>query len=352
MIIDLRSDTVTLPTPGMRDAMMSAPIGDDVFGEDPSVNQLEKKLAALFGKEAAIYCPSGTMTNQVGIRILTNPFEEMICFSGAHIYRYEGGGLAGNSQLSVRLLEGDRGRFTVKDIEPNINNTADPHQPITSLIALENTVVRGGGSVWSIDQVQDIRKFALSKGIKTHLDGARIFNALVEMGDSHGGHGGHVGPADFASNFDTVSVCLSKGLGAPVGSVLLCNKSVEYKARRARKAFGGGMRQAGFLAAAGIYALDNHVDRLKDDHKRAHSIESVLKGLPWVASVVPVETNIIIFSVNNPLTPDQVLAELSNHNIRAVKFRGPQEIRMVTHLDFTDDMLDHTVTVLKKLRFN
>lgn len=343
MVIDLRSDTVTLPTPGMRDAMMSAPIGDDVFGEDPSINQLEKKIAALFGKEAAVYCPSGTMTNQIGIRILTNPFEEMICFSGAHIYRYEGGGIAGNSQLSVRLLDGDRGRFTVADIEQNINNAADPHQPVTSLIALENTVVRGGGSVWSIAQVRDIRKFALSKGIKTHLDGARIFNALAESGDN---------AADFASNFDTVSVCLSKGLGAPVGSVLLCPKDVEYKARRARKAFGGGMRQAGFLAAAGLYALDNHIGRLKEDHKRAKALGSVLKDVAWVDSVAPVDTNIIIFSVRNPLTTDQVLAELSNHNIRAVKFRGPQEIRMVTHLDFTDDMLDRTVTVLKKLRFN
>jgi threonine aldolase len=343
MTIDLRSDTVTLPTPGMRDAMMNAPVGDDVFGEDPSVNQLEKKIAALFGKEAAVYCPSGTMTNQIGIKILTNPFEEMICFSGAHIYRYEGGGIAGNSQLSVRLLDGDRGRFTVADIEQNINNSADPHQPFTTLIAIENTVVRGSGSVWPISQVRDIRKFAVSKGFKTHLDGARIFNALAESGDS---------PIDFAANFDTVSVCLSKGLGAPVGSVLLCSKDMEYKARRARKAFGGGMRQAGFLAAAGIYALDHHIGRLKDDHRRAKTLGSALKEAPWVDSVAPVDTNIIIFSVVNPLTTDQVLAELSNHNIRAVKFRGPNEIRMVTHLDFTDDMLDRAVTVLKKLRFS
>jgi threonine aldolase len=340
MTIDLRSDTVTLPTPGMRDAMMSAPIGDDVFGEDPTVNQLEKKIAAIFGKEAAIFCPSGTMTNQVGIRMLTNPFEEMICFSGAHIYRYEGGGLAGNSQLSVRLLDGDRGRFTVKDIEPHINNSADPHQPFTTLIALENTVVRGGGSIWSTEHVKDIRKFALSKGIKTHLDGARIFNALVETGDS---------PASFASHFDTVSVCLSKGLGAPVGSVLLCNKDVEYKARRIRKAFGGGMRQAGFLAAAGIYALDHHVARLKDDHRRAKTLGAAIKDLSWVESVDPIDTNIIIFSVINTLTTDQVLSELTSNNIRAVKFRGPKEIRMVTHLDFTDNMLDQAITSLRKI---
>lgn len=342
-MIDLRSDTVTLPTPAMREAMMSAPIGDDVFGEDPTINQLEKKIAALFGKEAAIFCPSGTMTNQIGIRILTNPSDELICFSGAHIYRYEGGGIAGNSQLSVRLLDGDRGRFTADDVRNNINNTADPHQPFTTLIAIENTVVRGGGSIWPLAQMSDIRQLALSKGIKTHLDGARIFNALVETGDS---------PATIAANFDTVSVCLSKGLGAPVGSVLLCNRDLEYKARRARKAFGGGMRQAGFLAAAGIYALDHHVQRLKDDHRRAKALGATLKELSWVESVVPVDTNIIIFSLPNPLTQDQVLAELLKHDIKAVKFRGPNELRMVTHLDFTDDMLDRATTVLKKLRFS
>ena len=343
MTIDLRSDTVTVPTPGMRDAMMSAPIGDDVFGEDPSVIQLEKKIAALFGKEAAVYCPSGTMTNQIGVRILTSPFDEIICYSGAHIYRYEGGGLAGNSQLSVRLLDGDRGRFSVKDIQTNINNAADPHQPITSLIAIENTVVRGGGSYWSLSDIADIRKFAVSKGVKTHLDGARIFNALAETGDN---------PAAVAQHFDTVSVCLSKGLGAPVGSVLLCSKDLETKARRARKAFGGGMRQAGFLAAAGSYALDNHITRLKDDHRRAKVLGETLKGLSWVKSVAPVDTNIIIFSVIDSLTPDQVLAELSTHKIRAVKFRGPDELRMVTHLDFTEDMLDHAVNILRKIKID
>jgi threonine aldolase len=337
MNIDLRSDTVTLPTPGMREAMMSAPIGDDVFGEDPSVNQLEKKIAALFGKEVAVYCPSGTMTNQIGIRILTNPFEEIICYSQAHIYRYEGGGIAGNSQLSVRLIDGDRGRFTVKDIEHNINNPADPHQPITSLIAVENTVVRGGGSIWSLQQMADIRKFAVSKGVKTHLDGARIFNALAETGDS---------PADVATNFDTISVCLSKGLGAPVGSVLLCNKDMETKARRARKAFGGGMRQAGFLAAAGIYALDNHVTRIRDDHRRAKELGAALKNLGWVKNIDPVDTNIVVIGVEDSTKALQVL---SDNGIRAVKFRGPNEIRMVTHLDFTDAMLDEAVTTLKKL---
>jgi threonine aldolase len=338
MIVDLRSDTVTLPTPGMRDAMMSAPIGDDVFGEDPSVIQLEKKIAALFGKEAAVFCPSGTMTNQIGIRILTNPFEEIICYSGAHIYRYEGGGIAGNSHLSLKLLDGDRGRFTVKDIESNIGNPADPHSAITSLIALENTVVRGGGSYWSLSQIADIRNFALAKGIKTHLDGARIFNALAETGDN---------PATIASYFDTVSVCLSKGLGAPVGSVLLCSSELELKARRARKAFGGGMRQAGFLAAAGTYALDNHITRLKDDHRRARVLGDTLKNLSWVKSIDQVDTNIIVFEVDDQ---DKALSALSEHNIKAVKFRTQKELRMVTHLDFTDDMLDHAITALKKIK--
>jgi threonine aldolase len=337
MIIDLRSDTVTLPTPGMRDAMMSAPIGDDVFGDDPTVNQLEKKIAALFGKEAAIFCPSGTMTNQIGLRILSNPFDEIICYSGAHIYRYEGGGIAGNSGLNTRLIDGDRGRFTVKDIENQLGNPADPHSAITSLIAIENTVVRGGGSYWSLSQIADIKKFAASKGIKTHLDGARIFNALVETGDS---------PATIGSYFDTVSVCLSKGLGAPVGSVLLCSKEFEQKARRARKAFGGGMRQAGFLAAAGIYALDHHVTRLKDDHKRAKILGDTLKNLSWVKSVDQVDTNIVVFSVEDQ---DKALNELANHNIKVVRFRGPNELRIVTHLDFNDEMLDYTVRELKKI---
>jgi threonine aldolase len=337
MQIDLRSDTVTLPTAGMREAMMSAPVGDDVFGEDPSVNQLEKKIAALFGKEAAIYCPSGTMTNQIGIRILTNPFEEIICYSEAHIYRYEGGGLAGNSQLSVRLIDGDRGRFSVKDIENNINNSADPHQPLTSLIAIENTVVRGGGSFWTLGQMAGIRTFAVGKRVRTHLDGARIFNALAETGDS---------PADIAKQFDTVSVCLSKGLGAPVGSVLLCSKEFETKARRARKAFGGGMRQAGFLAAAGIYALDHHITRLKDDHKRARSLAAALKERSWVKAIDPVDTNIIVIRVDDS---ERTLQEFAKNNIRAVKFRGPNEIRMVTHLNFTDDMLDEAIKVFKKL---
>jgi threonine aldolase len=324
----------------MREAMMQAKIGDDVFGEDPSVTELEKKCASLLGKEAAVFCPSGTMTNQIGIRILTQPYEEIMCFEGAHIYKYEGGGLAGNSSLSVRTLKGDRGRLSVEEISANINNGSDPHQPISSLVALENTVVRGSGSFYTLRQIDSISAFTKSKRIRLHLDGARLFNAIAETGDN---------PAEYGKHFDTISICLSKGLGAPVGSVLLCNKEDEVKARRMRKAFGGGMRQAGFLAAAGIYALDHHVTRLKDDHRRAGALEQTLRELPWVASMLPVDTNIIMITVAPSLTVEKVLKTLLENNIKAVGF-GPQTIRMVTHLDFNDDQLQFATDQLKKIK--
>lgn len=340
MVADLRSDTLTLPTPGMRDAMMHAAIGDDVFGEDPSVIELEKKSAALLGKEAAVFCPSGTMTNQIGIRILTQPYEEIMCFEGAHIYKYEGGGLAGNSALSVRTLKGDRGRLSIDEIGANVNNGKDPHQPISSLVALENTVVRGSGSYYTLKQISEISSFTKSKGIKLHLDGARLFNALTETKDL---------ATEYGKHFDTISICLSKGLGAPVGSVLLCNKADEVKARRMRKAFGGGMRQAGFLAAAGSYALDHHIERLKEDHARAKVLEQIIRPLPWVKSMLPVDTNIIMVTILDSLTVEGVLQKFLEHGIRAVSF-GHQTIRMVTHLDFTDDMLQHAVDSLKKIK--
>lgn len=341
MVVDLRSDTVTQPTPGMKEAMMSAEIGDDVFGEDPSVNVLEKKCAALLGMEAAVYCPSGTMTNQIGIKILTQPFDEVICYKGAHIYKYEGGGIAGNSHASVRLLEGDRGRLSVEEIAANLNNASDPHQPLSTLIALENTVVREAGSYYSLKEIRSIREFARSKGLKMHLDGARLFNAITESGDK---------PVEYGKYFDTISICLSKGLGAPVGSVLLCSKELEPKARRMRKALGGGMRQAGFLAAAGSYALNHHIQRLKEDHVRAQALGKMLTQVSWVKSVMPVDTNIIIFTVADHLSAEGVLAGLAAHHIKAIKF-GHQQIRMVTHLDIDDRMMDKTLDVIKKIDF-
>lgn len=341
MIVDLRSDTVTKPTKGMHEAMMTAQVGDDVFGEDPSVKALEQKCASMLGMDAAIFCPSGTMTNQIGIKILTQPYDEVICYKGSHIYKYEGGGVAGNSLASVRLLEGNRGRLSVEEVAANINNTQDVHQPISSVVSLENTVVREAGSFYYLKDIAVISEFARSKGLNMHLDGARFFNALTETSDK---------AMDYGKYFDSISICLSKGLGAPVGSVLVCKKELEPKARRMRKAFGGGMRQAGFLAAAGIYALNNNITRLKDDHVRAAQLGKALSNANWVKSMMPVDTNIVIFSVIDKVTPEQVLAKLSEHEIKVIKF-GAQEIRLVTHLDFDDRMLEKTVDVIKKLSF-
>jgi threonine aldolase len=341
MTIDLISDTVTKPTPPMLQAMIQAPVGDDVFGDDPTVNQLEAKCAEILGMDSAMFCPSGTMTNQIGIKVLTQPYEEVICYKGSHIYKYEGGGLAGNSNVSVRLLNGDRGRLSVQEIESNINNSKDAHQSVTSVVALENTVVREAGSYYVLPQIKEVSEFARSRGLKMHLDGARLFNALVETGDS---------PKEYGKYFDTISICLSKGLGAPVGSILAFKKEYEMKARRVRKAFGGGMRQAGFLAAAGIYALDNNVKRLKEDHAKAKILGKELQNLSWVKSVMPVDTNIVLFEVASNLTPEKVLAKFLEYNIKALPF-SQTEIRLVTHLDFTDDMMNKTIEVFKKISF-
>jgi threonine aldolase len=342
MIVDLRSDTVTKPTRGMQEAMMGAKVGDDVFGEDPSVKELEEKCASMLGMAAGIYCPSGTMTNQIGIKILTQPYDEVICYKGSHIYKYEGGGVAGNSLASMRLLEGNRGRLSVEEIAANINNIQDVHQPISSVVSLENTVVREAGSYYYLKDITTISDFARSKGLKMHLDGARFFNALAETGDK---------AIDYGEHFDSISICLSKGLGAPVGSVLVVgNKELEIKARRMRKVFGGGMRQAGFIAAAGSYALDHHVRRLKEDHVRAAELGKVLGSVNWVKSMMPVDTNIVIFSVIENISPENVLAKLADHDIKAIKF-GAQEIRLVTHLDVDDRMLDKAVEVIKKISF-
>jgi threonine aldolase len=338
MIADLRSDTFTKPTPGMLEAMMSAEVGDDVFGEDPTINALEEKGAKLFGMESAIFCPSGTMTNQVAIRVHTQLQDEVVCDFRSHIYQYEGGGIASNSGVSVQLLDGDRGRLTANQISQSINPD-DIHKPVTRLIGLENTVNKGGGSYYDLDEIKKIRQVADEHDLRMHLDGARLFNALEETREK---------PEDYGAQFDTISVCLSKGLGAPVGSLLLGTSEMIKKARRVRKVFGGGMRQAGFLAAAGIYALDNHIERLSEDHARARTIGEALKGAPFVEELMPIDTNIIIFSLIEGISTDRVLKELQKQGILALPF-GPREVRMITHLDFTEDMLEHTLNVLKKL---
>ena len=338
MIIDLRSDTVTKPGKAMMDAMMSAPVGDDVFNEDPTVLSLEEKSAALFNKEAALFCPSGTMTNQIAIKCHTQPGDELICDVNSHIYNYEGGGISFNSGVQAKLVNGDRGRITAELIEQNINPEYD-WLTRTSLVSLENTVNRAGGSFYDIDSIKAIKDVCIRKQLPLHLDGARVFNAIVENNYT---------TRDLGARFDSVSICLSKGLGAPVGSLLLGTKDFIKKARRIRKVFGGGMRQAGFLAAAGIYALDNNIERLKEDHQRAKKIEEELKALPYVESIMPVDTNIVIFNLTDKYTAASFDEALKPYDIKSSAF-GKQTVRFVTHLDFTDDMLMKVIEVLRKL---
>ena len=327
-ILDLRSDTLTQPTAGMKEAMFAAPLGDDVFGEDPTVNALETKIAALFGMEAALFCPSGTMTNQIAIRLHTGPQKEVICHQYSHIYLYEGGGIMANSMASVKLLTGDLGKITASQVAEAINPD-DVHAPETTLVSLENTMNKGGGSIYTLDEIKPIHALCKEKGLKLHLDGARFFNALVETGES---------PADWGAHFDTISICLSKGLGCPIGSVLLGTKTDIKRAKKVRKVFGGGMRQAGFLAAAGIYALDHQVERLKEDHRRARVLGKFLVQAPPVAEVLPVATNIVIARLEGK-SPEIYLQELSSKGIKGVKF-GKDLVRFVTHLDFGDAHLE------------
>ncbi len=327
MKIDLRSDTFTLPTPGMLDAMMSAQVGDDVFSEDPTVAALEKKASSLFGMEAGLFCPSGTMTNQIAINVHTEPGQEVICHKYAHIYNYEGGGMAFNSGVQVRTLGDNTGQIDPTQIPDLIHSGPDVHGAPTGLISLENTSNKGGGTTLKMKDLQAIRSIANENELPVHLDGARIFNALVENSQT---------TQEMGEQFDSISVCLSKGLGAPVGSVLLGSSDFIEKAKRIRKRFGGGMRQSGYLAAAGIYALDHHVDRLAEDHKKAKEIASILKDCSFVESVVPVETNIVIFSLVNEIRQEDFIKRLQKKNIYAINM-GPNKMRFVTHLDYTDD---------------
>lgn len=332
MIIDLRSDTVTKPSKEMIEAMMKAKVGDDVFDEDPTIKQLEQKIAAIFGKEDAIFCPSGTMTNQIAIKILSQPQQELICDKLSHIYLHEGGGVAFNSGLSMRLLNGDRGRIRAIDVEENINPD-QVYLPETALVSLENTCNKGGGSCYKLNEIQEIRSVCIKHNIKLHLDGARIFNALTNTGDTS---------VEMGKCFDTISVCFSKGLGAPVGSALISDTFHIKKARRVRKVFGGGMRQSGFLAAAAIFALDNNRQGLKNDHDRAKIIEKELKKISYIREILPVETNIIVFKLDDKVDSTLFINVLKEKNILVAPF-GKQLIRMVTHLDFTEIMLEKLI---------
>lgn len=339
-MVDLRSDTVTRPTPAMREAMMSAEVGDDVFGEDPTVNTLEERMAALFGHEAGLFCASGTLTNQIAVNVHTRPGDEVIGDEGMHIYRYEGGGVMANSGCSVKLLVGDRGRFTAEDVEASINDPDNPHLARTRLVNVENSANRGGGSVWDIGEVERIRRVCDAHGLALHMDGARIFNAMAVDSTK---------PTQWGSLFHSISICLSKGLGAPVGSVLTGTKHFIHEARRVRKRFGGGMRQAGILAAAGLHALDHHVARLTEDHARAELLGTALAAHPHVATVLAVQTNIVVAKLRGQVPVDRFLAQLRGHGVLAVAF-GPGMVRMVTHLDVDDEALDRVIAALRSIR--
>lgn len=338
MIIDFRSDTVTKPTQGMLEAMFKAKVGDDVFGEDASINELEAIAADMFGMEAAIFCPSGTMTNQIAIKCHTQPGDEVICDESSHIYQYEGGGIAFNSGASVKLLAGDRGRITAAQVSAAIQPD-DPHRAHTSLVSLENTSNRGGGSCYDFDEIKKIGSLCKEKGLAFHLDGARLWNAMIAKKES---------AKQYGEVFDSISICLSKSLGCPVGSLLLGKKDFIKKARRVRKVFGGGMRQAGFLAAAGIYALQNNIDRLAEDHQHAAQIADVITGKQFVKFILPVETNIIIFELDESITAPALVTRLKEHNILGYAI-SPNRVRLVLHLDINAVMVKRTIEVFNQL---
>ena len=339
MLIDFRSDTVTRPTSGMLEAMRLAPLGDDVFGEDPSINALEQLASDLFGMEAALFCPSGTMTNQIAIKCHTQPGDEVICDQDSHIYQYEGGGIAFNAGCSVRLLSGDRGRITADQVAEGINTFGDVHKAVSRLVSLENTANRGGGSCYDLSEIEKIRAVCDHHGLALHLDGARLFNALIAKGEKPGDHG---------RLFDSISICLSKGLGAPVGSLLLGSASFIKKARRIRKIFGGGMRQAGMLAAAGHYALEHQVDRLAEDHHHARVIAQALEGKPFIERILPVETNIIIAEMKQPWSPRDLMDYLRPYDIQFFAI-SPRRFRLVLHLDITAEMVERTVGIINNI---
>lgn len=334
--INLISDTVTQPCPAMLEAMFAAQVGDDVFSEDPTVNRLQDLAAGMFGMEAALFCPSGTMTNQIAMACHTQRLEEVICHEYSHVYQYETGGYAYNSGISVQLLPGDHGILELETVAAAIRPDYDwlPH---SSLLVVENTSNKGGGSCYPWERLTALAELCKEKGLRYHLDGARLFNAIVETGQN---------TQDYGRIFDSISICLSKGLGAPVGSLLLGNATFIKMARRLRKAMGGGMRQAGYLAAAGIYALENNIGRLKDDHQRAKRLGQTLAGMPYVTQVRPVQTNILIFDLQEGLPTDRYLAYLLQNGINASAF-GPQTVRLVTHLGITDRMVEEVEQVVR-----
>lgn len=338
-IIDLRSDTVTKPSREMLEYMMKAETGDDVFGEDPTVNRLENKMAEMFGQESALFCPSGTMTNQIAIKVHTRPGDEVIAEATAHVYLYETGGMASNAGVQAKLIHGKKGIVSASQVEDAINPGFDWFAK-TKLVCIENSANRAGGSVYNYDEILRIERVCKKNNLGFHMDGARIFNALTVTGQQ---------PSEIGKNFDSISVCLSKGLGAPAGSVLIGSRGFITEARRVRKSMGGGMRQAGILAAAGIFAVEYNVKLLQEDHRRARIIEKTLNEVDYVESVIPVETNIIIFNLKPDFSVESFASKLKQAGIVIAPF-GKQTVRLVTHLDFNDAMLGKTVETLKELK--
>ncbi|WGF92283.1 threonine aldolase family protein [Aequorivita marisscotiae] len=337
MIIDLRSDTVTKPTEGMMKAIVQAEVGDDVYKEDPTANKLEQKLATMFGMDEALFFPTGSMANQAAIKMHTQPGEQLIADKWAHVYNYEGGGVSFNSGVSCKLIDGDRGMITASQIEENINPPDFYHSPLTSLVCLENTTNKGGGACYDFSEIEKIRKVCDTHDLGLHLDGARIWNALVAKKEDLKAYG---------NIFDTISVCLSKGLGTPMGSVLLGKNDIMKKAMRVRKVLGGGMRQIGFMAAAGVYALDYHLERLAEDHKKATEIADILSQQSYINRVEPTETNIVIFYLSESVSEEKFMTDLLQKNIK-ISSMGQGKLRIVTHLDYTNPMHETFLNVLK-----
>ena len=341
MEINLVSDTVTKPSVEMLQFMFNAKVGDDVYKQDPTVIELEETLANIFGMEAALFFPSGTMANQTAIKLHTQPGEQIICDKYSHIYHYEGGGASFNSGVSCCLVDGERGMITADLVRNAINDPEFYHAPLTSLVSIENTTNKGGGACYDIQTLQEIKQVCVENNLKYHLDGARLWNALVAK-KQH--------PKQFGELFDTISVCLSKGLGAPIGSVLLGSKADMKRALRIRKIFGGNMRQSGYLAAAGLYALQHNISRLESDHRRAKELGDLLETRPWVANVEPVETNILIFGLQ-PSVDEKVFLERIKQKGIAISSMGHGKLRIVTHLDYKEVMHEYVLEVLQKLVF-
>ena len=337
MIIDLISDTVTKPTAKMLEVMMHAKVGDDVFKSDPTVNELQEKAAKMFGMEDALFFPSGTMANQTAIKLHTQPGDKLICDKYAHVYNYEGGGAAFNSGVTCKLIDGQRGMFTAAQLQESVIGRADIHVPYSRLVCIENTTNKGGGACWDFSELEKIQKIAKENNLAFHLDGARLFNALVAKKES---------PEQYGQLFDTISICLSKGLGAPIGSILLGSKKDIAKALRIRKLLGGAMRQVGFLAAAGIYALDNHINRLEEDHQKAKEIGAVLESVSYVTKLETIETNIVIFYVDEKIGAAKFIQKMKDKNILLTPM-GEGRIRIVTHLDYTKEMHEILLKALK-----